>query len=255
MSQLRIIPSLLLRGTGFYKTVRFKDPVYLGDPMNILRIFNEKEVDEIVIFDIAATPQTQEPNYSLLQDMASECFMPLAYGGGIRNLDQMKKLFRIGFEKVVVNSSAFDGPELLQKAAQIFGSQSVVVCIDVKKSAFGSYEAVAVGARRQTGWKPEEWAKHVAGLGVGEIIINSVDHDGTMQGYDIPLLRRVADAVKVPVIASGGAGKVQDFAAAIKDGHASACAAGAMFVFQGRHRAVLINVPSPKEVEAALGNN
>lgn len=248
----RIIPSLLLNGVGFYKTTRFKNPVYLGDPINILKIFNEKEVDEIAVLDIGATPESREPNFELLQDMASECFMPLAYGGGVKTVEQMRRLFQIGFEKVILNSHVFERPQLIKEASAIFGNQSIVVCIDAKKGLLGGYHTVSHGGRRDRGIKPEEWARQVADLGAGEIIVNAVDRDGTMSGYDLELIRRVAAAVNVPVIASGGARTVADFGAAIKTAHASACAAGAMFVFHGRHRAVLINVPHSREIEAAL---
>lgn len=252
MTRHRIIPVLLLKGSGFYKTTRFRDPVYLGDPINILRIFNEKEVDEIAILDIDATPAGRGPNFPLLQDMASECFMPLAYGGGINSVAEIKRLFQIGFEKVVLNSALFDRPSLVTEASQMFGSQSVVVCIDVKKSLLGGYQVVAASAKTKTTWKPVEWACRAAELGAGEIIVNSVDRDGLMEGYDLELISRVAGAVSVPVVACGGARGVQDFADAVKKSHASACAAGAMFVFQGRHRAVLINVPSAKEIQKTL---
>jgi cyclase len=247
----RIIPCLLLRGGGFYKTTQFKKPVYLGDPLNILRIFNEKEVDEVAILDIAATIEQREPNYELLRDLASECFMPLAYGGGVRTTDQIKRLVQIGFEKVILNSAAVERPELIAAAATAIGSQSVLVCIDCRKTLLGRYEVVTHGATRKTGLKPEEWARRAAELGAGEIFVNAVDRDGTMTGYDLELVSRVAAAVSVPVVASGGAGGVDDFAAAVEHG-ASACAAGAMFVFQGRHRAVLINVPSRQEIVGAL---
>jgi len=248
----RIIPSLLLKGEGFYKTVRFKRPVYLGEPVNILKIFNEKEVNEIAILDIDATVEKREPNFTLLQDLASECFMPLAYGGGLASVEQIKRLFRIGFEKAIISTGAFENPGLIEEAARIFGAQSVVVCIDVKKKLLGGDEVVIRGGRKKTGIKPENWARRVESLGAGEIIFNSVDRDGTMSGYDFDLIGRVARDVGVPVVASGGARNLADFAAAVKSAGASACAAGAMFVFQGRHRAVLINVLSAKEIERAL---
>lgn len=248
----RIIPCLLLKGEGFCKTTRFRNPVYLGEPVNILKIFNEKEVSEIAILDIDATPEKKEPKFELLQDLASECFMPLAYGGGLTHIDQIKRLFRIGFEKAIINTAALENPELIRTAARIFGAQSIVVCIDVKKKLLGGDEVVTHGGRRRTGIRPEEWAQRVAALGAGEIIINSVDRDGTMTGYDIDLIGRVTRAVRLPVVASGGARNVSDFGAAVKSAHASACAAGAMFVFQGRHRAVLINVPSASDIERAL---
>ncbi|MBI2515866.1 MAG: imidazole glycerol phosphate synthase subunit HisF [Opitutae bacterium] len=249
----RVIPCLLLDRTGFYKTMRFKNPVYLGDPINILKIFNEKSVDEIAILDIGATPTKRGPNYELLKDLASECFMPLAYGGGITSVAQMKQLFQIGFEKVILNTALADHPALVTDAAEAFGSQSVVACIDVKRTVFGGYEVVTAGARRKLGRRPDEWAKELESRGVGEIVVNSVDQDGTLSGYDLSLVKLVASAVRVPVIACGGARNAQDLGDAVKQAHASACGAGAMFVFQGRHRAVLINVPSEQELDAALG--
>lgn len=248
----RIIPCLLLNGTGFYKTTCFKTPVYLGDPINILRIFNEKSVDEIAIFDIEATHAKRGPNFEFLQDLASECFMPLAYGGGITSVAEMKRLFQIGFEKVVLNSVLADRPVLLTEAASTFGSQSVVACMDVKKSLFGGYEVVTTSAMKRVGRKPADWARELEALGAGEIIVNSVDRDGTLSGYDIELVQLVTSSVSVPVIACGGARNAQDFGAVVKQGHASACGAGAMFVFQGRHRAVLINVPSEREIDAVF---
>jgi len=249
----RIIPVLLLDRTGFYKTTRFKNPVYLGDPINILKIFNEKSVDEIAIFDIGATPEKRGPNFDLLKDLAGECFMPLAYGGGITSVAEIQRLFQVGFEKVVLNSVLAENPALLTEAAAAYGSQSIVACIDVKRTLFGSYEVVTAGARRKLGRKPDEWARELEGRGAGEIIVNSVDQDGTLAGYDLDLIKLVTSAVSVPVIASGGARNIRDFTEAVKQAHASACGAGAMFVFQGRHRAVLINVPSEQELAATLG--
>jgi cyclase len=248
----RIIPTLLLDGGGFYKTTRFKTPIYLGDPLNILRIFNDKEVDEIAILDISATGQVREPNFTLLRDMASECFMPLAYGGGVRTVSQIQTLLRIGFEKVILNSSLFEDSKLIKDASREFGNQSIVVCIDVKKSFLGRYRVVSHSAAREHGYAPEKWAESVAAMGAGEIVINSVDRDGTMTGYDLELIRRVTEAVDVPVIASGGARNISDFTAAVRTAGASACAAGAMFVFHGPHRAVLINVPSSRDIEQAF---
>ena len=252
MLQPRIIPLLLLHGTGFYKTQRFKDPAYLGDPLNILKIFNEKEVDEIAIVDIDATPAGRPPDFARLRDMASECFMPLAYGGGVTSVAEIKELFRTGFEKVILNSVTYSRPELVTEAARIFGNQSVVVSIDARKGFFGKYEAVAAGGRVKTGREPAAWAVEMVRRGAGEIMINSVERDGTMQGYDHALIRQVTSAVGVPVIACGGASGVADFSTAVRESGAAACAAGALFVFHGRHRAVLINVPSPAVLRAAL---
>jgi len=252
MLRTRVIPCLLLKGNGFYKTTKFKKPVYLGDPINILKIFNEKEVDEIIVLDIGATSLQKEINMSLLSDFASECFMPLGYGGGIRNLRQMKDLFNLGFEKIAVNTAAHENPELVTEAANNFGSQSVVVSIDVKKTLWGGYEVMINAGSKKTGRTPVEYAREMEARGAGEILVNAIDRDGTMEGYDLKLIKLVTEAVKIPVIACGGAGRVQDFGAAVKEGGASAAAAGAMFVFQGPHRAVLINFPSPGELDSVL---
>lgn len=252
MLKARVIPCLLLNGTGFYKTTRFDKPVYVGDPINILRIFNEKEVDEICILDIGASRRGMGPNISFLRDLASECFMPLSYGGGITSINQMKELCYAGFEKVVINTAAMEQPKLLEEAAAMLGSQSVVVSIDAKKKFLGGYEVMTRSGMKKTGRDPVQHAKMAEQLGSGEILINSIDRDGTMQGYDLDLISMVSNSVRVPVVACGGAGRVGDFAAAVKRGGASAVAAGAMFVFHGPHRAVLVNVPAPHELEAAL---
>ena len=252
MLRTRVIPCLLLKGNGFYKTAKFKNPVYLGDPINILKIFNEKEVDEIFVLDIGATSMQKDINMSLLQDFASECFMPLGYGGGIRDLKQMKDIFQLGFEKVAVNTAAHENPDLITDAANAFGSQSVVVSIDVKKGWMGSYEVMTRSGSHKTGHNPVDYAKEMEDRGAGELLVNGIDRDGTMEGYDLKLIKSVADAVEIPVIAVGGAGNVQHLGAAVKEAGASAVAAGAMFVFQGPHRAVLINVPSPDEIKIAF---
>lgn len=248
MIRPRIIPSLLLRGTGFVKTTRFAEPRYLGDPINILRIFNEKEVDEIVVLDIAATPNNAEPNYELLRDLAGECFMPLAYGGGIRNLDQISRILQLGVEKVVINTAAVTRPEFIREAAQLAGSQSVVASIDTKRTLFGGHEVVTQCGKIRTGLDPVELAKTLEDRGIGEILLNSIDRDGTMSGYDLRLIRRVAGAVKIPVIAAGGAGSVTDIRQAFVEGRASAAAAGSLFVYTGPYKAVLINVPSQEQL-------
>jgi len=248
MLRTRVIPCLLLKGKGFYKTTKFKNAVYLGDPINILKIFNDKEVDEICILDIGATATGNGPNFALLRDLASECFMPLGYGGGITDIDQMKALFYLGYEKVVVNTAAIKKPNLINEASLIFGSQSVVVSIDVRKGLFRGYEVMIRSGSKKTGRNPVELAREVEERGAGEIILNSIDRDGTMQGYDLQLIKMVSSAVKIPVIACGGATKLEDFRAAVCEGGASAVAAGAMFVFQGPHRAVLISYPLVDEL-------
>jgi cyclase len=243
MLGIRVIPCLLLKNRGLVKTVKFKDPIYLGDPINIVKIFNEKEVDEIVLLDITATTEQRKPNFKVLSEIASECFMPVGYGGGIRTLDDAAALFNLGFEKIVVNSCAVDDPHFVEAASARFGSQSVVVSIDVKKSLFGQYEVFTHSGWRRTRLEPADFAKKVESMGAGELILNSIDRDGTMLGYDLELINHVASCVKIPVVACGGAGKLSDFADAVSHGNASAVAAGSMFVFQGKHKAVLITYP------------
>lgn len=249
MFENRVIPCLLLRERGFYKTLRFKNPRYLGDPLNILRIFNEKEVDEIFVLDISGAP----PDIAFLKEMASECFMPLGYGGGVRTLGQIASLFEVGFEKVSVNTLAIDNPGLIEKAASCFGSQSIVLSMDVKRNLLGSPGVVTYCGKKRTGKNPVEFACEMERLGVGEILLNSLDRDGTMQGYDLLLLSSVAEAVNIPVVACGGAGKIEDLGLAIKAG-ASAVAAGSMFVFQGPRHAVLINLPCRSDLERVFHN-
>ena len=249
MGFIRVMPCLLLRGTGLVKTVGFKDPTYLGDPRNVMKIFNEKEVDELVLLDITATENKREPNYELLLELTSECFMPLAYGGGITNLSQIEKILKLGVEKVSINTGAVENPDLITQAARVFGSQSIVVSIDVKRKLLGKYEAYIRNGRQKTGFDPVTLAKRMESAGAGEVLLNSIDRDGTMQGYELEVLRKVTDAVKIPVIACGGAGSIDDFGLAVKQGGASAVAAGSIFVFHGRHRAVLISFPKRQDLE------
>jgi imidazole glycerol-phosphate synthase subunit HisF len=244
MFRARVIPCLLLRGHGLVKTRRFKDPVYVGDPVNAVRIFSEKEVDELVVLDIDASREGREPNYELIAEIAGECFMPLAYGGGIRTLDQVRTLIRSGVEKVVVNSAALESTEVLTAAANVFGSQAVVVGIDVRKTLLGGYKVVGKSATVEAAVKLEDHVRRVVAAGAGEILLNSVDRDGTMSGYDLDLIRAVTRSVDVPVVACGGAGTVEHLRQAVHDANASAVSAGSMFVFHGKHRAVLINYPS-----------
>lgn len=249
MIRPRVIPALLLKGQGLVKTIKFKDPKYLGDPINVVKIFNEKGVDEIVLLDITATPENRGPKFDMLKDIASEAFIPLAYGGGIRSMDDVRKLLSIGIEKLIMNTSAVETPALLREVADHAGSQAVVASIDVKKNFLGKYEVFTRCGQKKTGLDPVKHAIEMEKMGVGEIIINSIDRDGTMQGYDLDLVRKVADAVRVPVVACGGAGNLSHVAEVIKEGHASAAAAGSIFVFQGPLRGVLINYPSQKELK------
>jgi len=244
------MPCLLLRRQGLVKTVRFGAAKYVGDPMNTVRIFNEKEVDELIVLDIRATPDKKEPNFELLGEMAQECFMPMAYGGGVRTVEHAKRLFGLGIEKVIINSAAWDQPNLVEQLASRFGSQAVVGAIDVKRDFFGRYRPVSSSASKKHNVDVTEHARALAQRGVGEILVTSVDRDGTFQGYDVALTERVARAVRVPVVANGGAGKLSDLGAPVHQGGASAVAAGSLFVYQGRHRAVLVNFPTRPELEA-----
>jgi cyclase len=242
---------LLLKNEGLVKTVKFKDPKYLGDPINIVRIFNDKEVDELIFLDILATAENRRPNFDLLGKITSECFMPLGYGGGIRDMDDVRQLLSIGVEKFVLNTSAVENPSLIRAAADHAGSQAVVISIDVKKNLFGKYEAFTRAGKKRTGLDPVKFALEMERRGAGEILINSIDRDGTMQGYDLDLIRRVAEAVTVPVVACGGAGNIHHLAEAVKAG-ASAAAAGSMFVFQGPLRGVLITYPAQDELKRVM---
>ncbi len=243
MLRRRIIPCLLLKDKGLVKTIRFKESTYVGDPINAVKVFNQKEVDELVFLDILATRERRDPPLAFLSRIASECFMPFAYGGGIRSIETVRELLAVGVEKVVINSYAFENPDFIRTAAERFGSQSIVVSIDVKKTMFGKYVVCTEGGTRNTKKDPAEYAQQMAALGAGEIFLTSMDRDGMQQGYDLDLIRHVAPRVPVPVIACGGAGQVRHFSEAIHDAGASAVAAGSMFVFTGPHRAVLINYP------------
>lgn len=253
MIRTRVIPCLLLKGQGLVKTVKFKDPTYLGDPINIVKIFNDKEVDELTFLDITATNERRRPPFELIESIASECFMPLGYGGGIHSLEDMKTLVGLGVEKISINSYAVENPMFIHEAADIAGSQSVVVSMDVKKNFWGKYEVFTHSGTKGTGLDPVKWAKDVETHGAGEILLNSIERDGTMKGYDIELVKQVAAAVTIPVVACGGASSIRDLAQAVHEGGASAAAAGSMFVFQGPHRAVLISYPSPQELRIAFG--
>lgn len=243
MYRPRVIPCLLLRGNGLVKTRRFRDPVYVGDPVNAVRIFSEKEADEIVVLDIDASREGREPNYELVAEIAGEAFMPVAYGGGVRTLGQMRRLIRSGVEKVVVNSAAVESTSVLSEGAAVFGSQAIVAGIDVKRTLLGGYRVVAKSSTVEARVGLDEHLARLVAAGAGEIFLNSVDRDGMMGGYDLDLIRKVALRVTVPVVACGGAGKLEHLSEAIRDGGASAVAAGSLFVFHGKHRAVLINYP------------
>jgi imidazole glycerol-phosphate synthase subunit HisF len=246
MSKVRIIPVLLLKDGGLYKTVRFGKDNYVGDPINTVKIFNEKEADELVLLDYHATLEKRGPDFSKIGEIAGEAFMPMAYGGGITHLEHARKVFDGGFEKVVLNSVLFNNLSILEEIGNIYGAQSVVASIDVKKNLFGKQKAYSVSGTRKTDLEPVEWAKTLEAAGAGEIFLNSVDRDGTWEGYDIPLIQAVSAAVKIPVIACGGAGSMADFEKAVREGGASAVAAGSLFVYQRKGMGVLVNFPTQK---------
>jgi cyclase len=241
----------LLHGGGLVKTVRFKQPSYVGDPINAVRIFNEREVDELAFLDITATRERREPPFDRVRDIAGECFMPVCYGGGIRTVEHARRLFALGIEKVLINTAAEEVPALVTDTAADFGSQSVMVGVDVGRDWLGRSRVYTRGGTRNTGREPIEYAREMADRGAGEIFLNVIDRDGTMAGFDLELVSAVSRAVSIPLIACGGAGSVADLSAAIAAG-ASAVAAGSLFVFAGPRRAVLINYPSAAELRAAV---
>jgi imidazole glycerol-phosphate synthase subunit HisF len=255
MFRTRVIPCLLLKNSGLVKTIKYHDPTYLGDAINVVRIFNDKEVDELILLDITATVEQRKPRMKIISEIAEECFMPLGYGGGIRNLEEIREILALGVEKVIVNSYAVENPVFIRMAADIVGSQSVVVAIDVKKNRRGHCEVFTHSGQKRTGIDPVTHAKEMERMGAGELILTSIDRDGTMQGYDIELIREVSTAVHIPVVACGGCASINDLVDAVTKGGASAAAAGSIFVFQGRHRAVLISYPAPVELKAAFGES
>lgn len=244
----RVIPCLLLDGEAFVKTVRFAEPRYLGDPVNIINLFNRFEVDEICLLDIAATREEREPDYELIHELADECWVPLAYGGGIRSVDAVRRVLAAGIEKVVIGTAAWERPGLVTEASQRFGAQAIVASVDVRR-VDGVAGVWVRNASIPTGADPAAYATRMESLGAGELLLNAVDRDGTMAGYDLELIREVSAAVGVPVIACGGAATRDDLVGPISAG-ASAVAAGSLFVFQGASRAVLVNFPERQQIEA-----
>lgn len=249
MFRPRVIPCLLLKYLGLVKTVKFKNPTYIGDPINAVKIFNELETDELAFLDITASKENRLIDIELVKRIGKEAFMPFAVGGGIKSIEEVKKILGSGAEKIIINTNSVDDPDLVNKAAEYSGNQSVVVSIDIKKNLFGKYQMFIKSGTQKATIDPVEHAKKMEEAGAGEILINSIDKDGTMTGYDVHLLRQMADNVSIPVIAIGGAGTFEHFREAVDVGHASAVAAGSMFVFHGPRRAVLINYPTKKELE------
>jgi len=249
----RIIPVLLLKGKGLVKTVKFKNPTYIGDPINAVRIFNELEADELVFLDIIASKQGRTIDLQFVKDIGDEAFMPFAVGGGIKSLNTVEEVLRNGAEKVVLNSVAVKEPDLIYRAASVFGSQSIVVAIDVKKNIFGDRKVYIEDGTQRCNASILERVKAAEGRGAGEIIIQSIDRDGTMSGYDLELIREVSETVSIPVIALGGAGCKEHLKDAIEAGKASAAAAGSMFVFHGPRKGVLVNYPAKDEIAQLFG--
>lgn len=244
MHRPRIIPCLLISGNGLVKTKRFKDPTYIGDPVNAVKIFSDKEADEIVVLDIDASKNQTEPNYQLIEEIAGEAFMPLAYGGGVKNLSQVRQLIRLGIEKIVINTASIESKGLIREAADIFGSQAIVGAVDIKKNIFGTYKVYLRSSTVEVKCSLDEHIDNLVSSGVGEIFLNNIDRDGMMNGYDLNPILRTTSRVNVPVVACGGAGSIDDLVSVIREGRVSGAAAGSMFVFHGKHRAVLINYPN-----------
>lgn len=251
MLAVRVIPVLLIKNRGLVKTIKFDKPKYIGDPINAVKIFNDKEVDEIVVLDIDASKKNIKPDFELVATIASECFMPLAYGGGVSSLDDMARLYDIGVEKVILNTRAISNLDLVHEASSHFGAQSVVVCIDIKKNMWGKYSILSHSEGKYSGIDVPEYVEKVEEAGAGEIMLQSVDRDGTCLGYDINLIQQATQKTTIPIVACGGAGNLDDFRKAVQAG-ASAVAAGSMFVYHGPHRAVLINYPSYTELKATF---
>ncbi len=247
----RIIPCLLVHKGGLYKTVGFGQPKYVGDPLNAVRIFNEKEVDELMVIDIDASRHGKEPDYKLIANLALECRMPLCYGGGVKTVEQFDRIIGLGVEKVSVSSAAVDNPELIGRAAARVGSQSVVAVVDVKKTGlFRKPEVVTLNATRRSGLEPAAWVAKLQQLGAGEIVLNNVDRDGEMKGYDVDLVDEVRKATTLPLTVLGGAGSIDDLHALVRRHGVIGAAAGSLFVFKGKYRAVLINYPGRAEKDA-----
>ncbi len=247
MLRPRIIPSLLFHDKGLVKTVNFKTPKYVGDPINAVRIFNEKMVDELAFFDIDATVLNHEPDYKLIEKLANQSRMPLCYGGGVKSVEQAQKIFSLGVEKIALSSAVIQTPNLVTQIANRVGSQSVIVVLDIKKKLLGGYEIYTHNGKKPTGINPIKFVKDLEKLGAGEIIINSIDQDGVMKGYDLNLIDKIAESVSIPLTVLGGAGSLSDIEKVIDKHGVIGVAAGSLFVFKGPYKAVLINYPTKIE--------
>lgn len=248
MLDVRVIPVLLLRRNGLVKTTRFAGPKYVGDPINVVRIFNQKEVDELVLTETVATRDGRGPDFELLESIASEAFMPVCYGGGVRRVDDAKRILRLGMEKIAVNTEALRRPRFVRELSDTLGAQCVVASVDVRRTWRGRYEVHSHAGARVSERDPLRWIDELVRLGAGELLLNAVDRDGTMQGCDLALLERIRGRFDVPVIAAGGAGSVEDMAAAVHAGGLSAIGVGARFIYEGPYRAVLVSYLSASEL-------
>jgi cyclase len=256
MLRPRIIPCLLVQNDGLVKTINFSSPKYIGDPINAVKIFNEKEVDELIVLNIDASAHNKEPDYRMIKNLAAECRMPLCYGGGVKTVGQVEKIISLGVEKVAVSSAAVNNPMVVKHSAEVVGSQSIVVVMDVKKKKFSNrYEIWTHNASKPTGLSPVDFAKCMEDHGVGEIVINSIDCDGVMKGYDLTLVDRIRKTVNVPITVIGGAGSLKDVAGLVHKFGIIGAAAGSLLVFKGIYRAVLINYPSRVEKDALFTHN
>ncbi len=256
MFRPRVIPVLLLKDNGLVKTKGFdkKSARYLGDPINVVRLFNDFEADELVFLDITATIEKRTISVELVKSISDEAFMPFAVGGGITTVDNIASLLSSGAEKVVINTACFHCKNLIRTAAALFGDQSIIASVDVKRNIFGKYVAYSHDGSKKIDMNLSDYVKYLQNEGAGEILINSIDRDGTMVGYDLELLKLVANQVTIPVIACGGAGNLQHFKEAINTTGVSAVSAGSLFVFHGPRHAVLINYPEKKELNQLFYN-
>lgn len=254
MLKPRIIPCLLLKNNSLLKTVNFKNPKYVGDPINAVKIFNEKEVDELMVLDIHVSSHQLEPQYALIEKLAMECRMPFCYGGGIKSAEQAKRIISLGVEKVAVSSAAVRNPELITQIAEQIGNQSIVVVLDVKKNQKTHQDEIWINnGEINTNLCPVQFAKQLQGLGAGEIIVNSIDHDGVMKGYNLDLIRKIKSVITVPMTALGGAGSLDDIQKLFAEHKIIGAAAGSLFVFKGAYKAVLINYPNRQQKDVMIG--
>lgn len=251
----RIIPCLLVHNKGLVKTIKFKDPKYVGDPINAVKIFNEKEADELMVLDIDATRENREPDYKMIENLARECRMPLCYGGGIKTAEQAQRIFNLGVEKIAISSIAIENEKIIKEIASQVGNQSVVVVLDVKKKLFGGYDVYTNNGKNKTKVDLIKFVEEIQELGIGEIVLNSIDHDGEMKGYDFHLIEMLRPLIHVPLTVLGGAGSLDDVGQLIKKYRIIGASAGSLFVFKGKYRAVLISYPNEDEKNTLIKHN